>query len=448
MKDTIFRKYDIRGIVGDDLTEEVVTNIGKAFGSLMRREGRKTLAIGYDARLSSEDFRDAMVRGLTSTGCNVVDVGLVPTPVLYFAIHHLETDGGVMITGSHNPPEYNGFKLCRGLMALFDKEITGIRDIIRAGRFESGEGFVRQADVIETYINKIKTIIKLKRPLKIALDAGNGVAGLVAPRLYRDLGCEVKEFYTKPDGTFPNHHPDPTIPENMTVLIAEIKKGGYDLGIGFDGDGDRVGIVDRDGTLLYGDQLMVLLSREVLSRLPGSQIIFDVKCSNNLVEDIRKHGGEPVMWRTGHSFIKTKMKETGAPIAGEMSGHLFFNDRFFGFDDATYAGARLMEIASAGNASFLDMLSDLPKVYNTPEIKYSCPEERKFKAVEKITEYFRKTHKVIDIDGARVDFGDGWALARASNTTPHIILRFEAKTPERLEEIRRQVIGVVDRFAG
>ncbi|HUX07580.1 MAG TPA: phosphomannomutase/phosphoglucomutase [Acidobacteriota bacterium] len=448
MKDTIFRKYDIRGIVDEDLNEEVVTNIGRAFGSLMRREGRTTIAVGRDARLSSEDYRDALIRGLTSTGCNVVDVGMVPTPLLYFAIHYLETDGGVMITGSHNPPEYNGFKLCRGLMALFDEEITGIRDIIVAGRFENGEGFVRQADVLETYIEKIKEIIKLQRPLKVAVDAGNGVAGLVAPRLYRELGCEVTEFYTEPDGNFPNHHPDPTVPEYMVDLITEIRKGGYDLGIGFDGDGDRLGIVDRDGTLLFGDQLMVLLSREVLSRLPGSKIIFDVKCSQNLVDDIRKHGGEPVMWRTGHSFIKTRMKETGAPIAGEMSGHIFFSDRFFGFDDATYAGARLMEIASTGDVSFLEMLSDLPQVYNTPEIKYPCPEEKKFAAVAQITEYFRKTHEVIDIDGARVNFGDGWALARASNTTPFIILRFEAHSEARLKQIRESVTQVVKSFAG
>jgi len=448
MKDTIFRKYDIRGIVDEDLNEEIVTNIGRAFGSLMRWEGRGTVAVGRDARLSSEDYRDALIRGLTSTGCNVVDVGMVPTPLLYFAIYHFETDGGMMITGSHNPPEYNGFKLCRGLMALFDKEITGIRDIIVEGRFESGEGFVRQVDVLEIYIEKIKEIIKLQRPLKVAVDAGNGVAGLVAPRLYRELGCEVTEFYTEPDGRFPNHHPDPTVPENMTELIDEIKKGGYDLGIGFDGDGDRIGIVDRDGTLLFGDQLMVLLSREVLARLPGSKIIFDVKCSQNLIDDIRRNGGEPVMWRTGHSFIKTKMKETGAPIAGEMSGHIFFSDRFFGFDDATYAGARLMEIASTGNKSFLEMLSDLPRVYNTPEIKYPCPEEKKFTAVDRITEHFRKTHEVIDIDGARVNFGDGWALARASNTTPFIILRFEAQSQARLEEIRESVTEVVKSYAG
>ncbi len=448
MKDTIFRKYDIRGIVDEDLNEEIVTNIGRAFGSLMRWEGRGTVAVGRDARLSSEDYRDALIRGLTSTGCNVVDVGMVPTPLLYFAIYHFETDGGMMITGSHNPPEYNGFKLCRGLMALFDKEITGIRDIIVEGRFESGEGFVRQVDVLEIYIEKIKEIIKLQRPLKVAVDAGNGVAGLVAPRLYRELGCEVTEFYTEPDGRFPNHHPDPTVPENMTELIDEIKKGGYDLGIGFDGDGDRIGIVDRDGTLLFGDQLMVLLSREVLARLPGSKIIFDVKCSQNLIDDIRRNGGEPVMWRTGHSFIKTKMKETGAPIAGEMSGHIFFSDRFFGFDDATYAGARLMEIASTGNKSFLEMLSDLPRVYNTPEIKYPCPEEKKFTAVDWITEHFRKTHEVIDIDGARVNFGDGWALARASNTTPFIILRFEAQSQARLEEIRESVTEVVKSYAG
>ncbi len=448
MNETIFRKYDIRGIVDEDLTDEVVTDIGLAFGSLMRREGRKTMAVGRDCRLSSERFRDDIIRGLLSTGCNVIDIGVVPTPLLYFAIHHLETDGGVMITGSHNPPDYNGFKLCRGLMALFDREITGIRDIIVGRRFEDGEGFVREQGVLESYLEKVKRFIGLQRPLRVAVDAGNGVAGLVAPRLYRELGCELTELYTEPDGNFPNHHPDPTVPENMVDLIAEVKRGGYDIGIGFDGDGDRVGIVDRDGTLLFGDQLMVLLSREVLARLPGSTIIFDVKCSQNLVDDIRKHGGVPLMWRTGHSFIKTKMAESGAPLAGEMSGHLFFEDRFFGFDDATYAGARLMEIAAADDRSFGEMLSDLPPVYNTPEIKFPCAEEKKFAAVERVTEHFRGSHEVLDIDGARINFGDGWGLARASNTTPNIILRFEAQSPERLEEIQRLVTDVVAEHAG
>ncbi len=450
MKDTIFRKYDIRGIVDKDLTDDVVTDIGLAFGSLMRREGRRTLAVGRDGRLSSERFRDDLIQGLLSSGCNVVNVGMVPTPLLYFAIHHLEADGGVQITGSHNPPEYNGIKLCRGLMALFDKEITGIRDIILNKEFESGEGFIREQDVIEEYIARIKKIIQLKRPLRVAVDGGNGMAGIVVPRLYRELGCELTELFMEPDGNFPNHHPDPTVPEYMEDLISEVKKGDYDMGIGFDGDADRVGIVDRDGTLLFGDQLMILLSREVLSRLPGSPIIFDVKCSQNLVDDIRRHGGEPVMWRTGHSFIKTKMKESGAPIAGEMSGHIFFNDRFFGFDDATYAGVRLMEIAAADKEkrSFQEMLSDLPRVYNTPEIKFPCPEEKKFSVVEKVTEHFRSSQEVIDIDGVRVNFGDGWGLARASNTTPFIILRFEAQTPERLKEIQEIVTGVVSSYAG
>lgn len=447
MKDTIFRKYDIRGIVDDDLTDDVVENIGRTFGTVMRREGRTTLAVGRDCRLSGDRFRDALVRGITSTGCDVIDVGVVATPLLYYAIYHLKVGGGVQITGSHNPPEYNGLKLCRGTMPLFDKEILGIRDIIRNGDFETGTGAVKKKDVVEDYIDEVKGIIELERPLNIVVDAGNGVAGPLAPRLYRYLGCKVKELYTKPDGNFPNHHPDPTVPEYMADLIAEVKKGGYDMGIGFDGDADRIGIIDADGTMLFGDQLMVLLSREVLARLPGSPIIFDVKCSQNLVDDISKHGGKPVMWKTGHSFIKTRMKEINAPIAGEMSGHLFFNDRFFGYDDATYAGARLMEIASADKRSFKEMLSDLPQVFNTPEIKFPIPEEKKFAVVDKITAHFRDKFDTIDIDGARVNFGDGWALARASNTTPYIILRFEAQSPERLKEIQKQVMEVVQRYA-
>jgi phosphomannomutase/phosphoglucomutase len=328
-------------------------------------------------------------------------------------------------------------------MPLFDKEILAVRDVIVGGDFQQGEGFIRREEVIENFIQEVKGIISLERPLKIVMDAGNGVAGLVAPRLYRELGCDVTELYTEPDGDFPNHHPDPTVLEYMKDLIAEVKRGGYDMGIGFDGDGDRIGVIDRDGTMLFGDELMVLLSREVLSRKPGSRIIFDVKCSQNLVDDIEKHGGVPVMWMTGHSFIKTKMKEEDAPIAGEMSGHLFFSDRFFGYDDAIYAGARLMEIAAADKRSFKEMLGDLPKVFNTPELKFPIPEEKKFAAVEKITEHFKAGYDTIDIDGARVNFGDGWALARASNTTPYIILRFEAHSPERLEEIQGEVMEVV-----
>jgi phosphomannomutase/phosphoglucomutase len=447
MNDTIFRKYDIRGIVDEDLTDEVVENIGRAFGSKLKREGRTTHVIGHDCRTSSERFRDALIKGLTGSGCDVINIGMVPTPVQYFAIQHFKADGGIMITGSHNPANYNGFKMCRGAMPLFDQEILEIRDMIKANDFETGEGQVRNEEIIETYINTIADIIKLKRPLKVIVDAGNGVAGLVAPELYRRLGCEVKEMFTKPDGSFPNHHPDPTVKENLPQLIEEIGKGGYDFGIGFDGDGDRIGIINSDGSMLYGDQILNVLARELLSRKPGSPIIFDVKCSQNLVNDIKKHGGEPVMCKTGHSFIKEEMKKINAPIAGEMSGHIFFNDRFFGFDDATYAGARLLEIAAASHQNFVEMLSDLPEVYNTPEIKFPIPEEKKFEAVDKITAYFKEKHDTIDIDGARVDFGDGWALARASNTTPYIILRFEAQSEERLEEIQKSFTEVVQSFA-
>lgn len=447
MNDRIFRKYDIRGIVYEDLTDEVVENIGKAFGTTMMREGRQSLVIGYDCRLSHKRFRDALSKGLISTGAEVIDAGMVPTPLQYYAIYKLKAAGGVMITGSHNPPEYNGFKMCRGTMPLFDTEITKLRDMIKAGDFESGEGSIRQIEIIDTYIEEIKNIISLERPLKVVVDAGNGVAGLVAPRLYRELGCEVTELFTEPDGTFPNHHPDPTEDKNLGQIREELSKGEYDLGIGFDGDGDRVGILDPDGQALYGDEILALLSRELLARKPGSNIIFDVKCSQNLVDDISKHGGNPIMWKTGHSFIKVKMKEVDAPLAGEMSGHIFFSDRFFGYDDAVYAGARMMEIAAAGDSTFKQMLSDMPEVHNTPEIKFPIPEEKKFAVVDKITEHFKGKHETLDIDGARVNFGDGWALARASNTTPYIVLRFEAQSAERLEEIQKMVTSVVERFA-
>jgi phosphomannomutase/phosphoglucomutase len=447
MNDTIFRKYDIRGIVDEDLTDELVRNIGRAFGTLMKREGLLNQVVGYDCRLSATRFRNALVEGITSAGCNVIDVGMVPTPLQYYAIYHLKADGGIMITGSHNPPNYNGLKMCRRQMPIFDQEIIGLRDMIKANDYETGQGEVTKVDVIDDYINELKGIIKLDRPLKVIVDAGNGVAGLVAPRLYRELGCEVKELFTEPDGTFPNHHPDPTHTDNLQELIAEIKKGDYDFGLGFDGDGDRVGVIDPSGEMLYGDELMVLLSRELLSRKPGSPIIFDVKCSQNLVDDIKKHGGEPVMWKTGHSFIKVKMKELDCPLAGEMSGHIFFEDRFFGYDDATYAGARLMEIAARSDKSFKEMLSDLPPVFNTPEIKFPIAEEKKFAAVDRIAEHFRSQYDTIDIDGIRVNFDDGWALARASNTTPYIVLRFEAQSEERLNEIQTLVMGVVEKLS-
>jgi len=448
MNDRIFRKYDIRGIVDDDLTDDVVENIGRAFGSQMMRENRSNLVIGYDCRLSHQRFRDALTRGILSTGATVIDVGMVPTPIQYYAIYKLKADGGVMITGSHNPPEYNGFKMCRGTMPLFDTEITALRDMIHAGDFETGTGARKEVNVIDDYIDEMADIISLERPLKLVIDAGNGVAGIVAPKLYRKLGCEVKELFTEPDGTFPNHHPDPTEKENLEHLIAELAKGDYDFGIGFDGDGDRVGIVDPSGEMLYGDEVLALLSRELLTRKPGANIIFDVKCSQNLVDDIRKHGGNPVMWKTGHSFIKVKMKELDAPLAGEMSGHIFFHDRFFGYDDAVYAGARMMEIAAADKRPFKQMLSDMPEVYNTPEIKYPIPEEKKFTAVDTILDHFKNSeYETIDIDGARVNFGDGWALARASNTTPYIVLRFEAQSEARLNEIQEMVMKVVDSAA-
>jgi phosphomannomutase/phosphoglucomutase len=367
----------------------------------------------------------------------VVDVGMIPTPLLYFSQFHLGLDAGIQITGSHNPPEYNGFKICRGKTTLHGDAIQEIRRIGELGRFQKGKGSLEQSDVIGPYLNYLGESIQpgsLKR--KVIVDGGNGVAGLVAPEAYRRMGLEVVELFCEPDGRFPHHHPDPTIPENLKDLTVKITEQSADLGIAFDGDADRIGVVDDQGHIIWGDRLMILFSRELLKGYPGARIIGEVKCSQVLYDDIEKHGGKPIMWKVGHSLIKSKMKEEGAILAGEMSGHLFFADRYFGYDDAIYAGARLLEILTQGEESVRDRLTDVPKMASTPEIRMDCPEEKKFQAVATLTETFKKDYKVIDVDGARVLFKKGWGLVRASNTQPVLVLRFEAEDEESLEEIR------------
>lgn len=438
---SIFRQYDVRGIVGKDLTLEVVEELGKGYGTYMRRHGYKRVSLGYDARPSSPEFCEAITRGMVSTGLDVVQIGLVATPMLYFSLFHLDVDGGVMITGSHNPPEFNGFKLGMGKTTLYGEQIQAIREIIERGEYEQGEGSVSQEDIGPAYLQMlIEKVGPFARAVKVVVDAGNGCGALYGPKALRELGAEVIELYCEVDGTFPNHHPDPTVPEYLTDLIAKVKETGAEVGIAWDGDADRIGVVTPQGRIVWGDQLMALFSREVLAKNPGATIIFEVKSSQALAEEIERLGGRPLMWKTGHSLIKAKMKEEHAPLAGEMSGHLFFADEFFGFDDAVYASCRIVRFLAAQERSLDELVDELPHYYSTPEIRVDCPDDRKFAVVEEVGRYFKAHYDVIDVDGIRVQFGDGWGLLRASNTQPVLVLRFEARTPERLEEIKRMVV--------
>ncbi len=442
----IFRAYDIRGVVGSDLTAEVATLVGKAFGTIVVRGGGSRVLVGRDGRLSGPELSAVLVEGIRSTGCDVAEVGMGPTPVFYFGLHELAADGGIQVTGSHNPPEYNGFKTCVGTQTIYGEAIQRLREMIEADDFEVGEGGHDTADLISAYKAMIHARIKLERPLKIAVDSGNGVAGPIAPEIYREMGCDVIEMYSEVDGNFPNHHPDPTLEEAVEDLQATVTAEGLDLGLGFDGDADRVGLIDENGEIVWGDRLTLLLARDLLERQPGATVIFDVKCSQQLNDDVARHGGTPIMWKTGHSLIKGKMKEEGALLAGEMSGHLFFAENFFGHDDAIYAGAKLMEIASKRPGGFSALLADLPETFSTPEIRYDSTEEAKFEVCERLKEELAREFEVIDIDGVRAVLDGGWGLARASNTGPIIVLRFEAESPERLEEIRQLFFERIQRI--
>jgi phosphomannomutase / phosphoglucomutase len=437
----IFREYDIRGVVDRDLTEPFARLLGQACGTMLRRAGHRRAAIGYDVRPSSPGYSRAMAEGMASTGVDVIDVGLVPTPGLYWALWNLGVDGGVMITGSHNPPEFNGFKVAVGHATIYGQAIQDLRRLIEADDFERGQGTLTQTDIIPDYMADVAGRIgRIARPVRVIADCGNGCASLTA-HLLDDIGAQVTHLYCQPDGTFPNHHPDPTLPASLADLIAKVKATGAELGLAFDGDADRLGVVDAQGRIIWGDHLLIIYSREILAKQPGAPIIFEVKCSQALVEEIQKAGGRPIMYRTGHSLIKEKMKESGAPLAGEMSGHLFFADEYYGYDDAVYGAARLLRYLAAQNRTIEQMLSDVPHFYSTPEIRVDCPDDEKFQAVERMTAYFKQKHEVIDVDGARVLFGDGWGLVRASNTQPVLVLRFEAKTPERLEGIQREMLA-------
>jgi len=446
MNPNIFREYDIRGRFPEELNKETVHLLGVSIGTYYRQNGAEKISLGRDCRISSPEIHDELLKGLTESGMNVVDVGMVPTPLLYFSLFHLDVDGGVQITGSHNPPEYNGFKICLGKTTIYGEEIQKIRGIEDSGEFSRGEGDVEKAEVIKPYLAKLNESIQPgDMAIKVVVDGGNGMGGLVAPDAYTKMGVDVERLFCEPDGNFPNHHPDPTIPEYLNDLIAKVGEHSADLGIAFDGDADRIGVVDHEGQIIWGDQLMIIFSRDLLERHPGAKIIGEVKCSQVLYDDIERHGGQPIMWKAGHSLIKGKMKEEGALFAGEMSGHLFFAERYYGYDDAIYAGARLLEILTRKGKSVKELLAGIPRMVNTPEIRTDCPDEKKFQVVEDLTEEFKKEYQVIDVDGARVLFDGGWGLVRASNTQPVLVLRFEARDEKRLDEIQKIFMDKLDK---
>ena len=441
---SIFREYDIRGLAGIDLSKEFAHRLGLTYAEWAYqklRQPKLKIIVGRDCRLSSDDYAEGLIEGLLEAGMDVIQIGVCPTPLTYFAVFHYETDGGIMITGSHNPAEYNGFKIGIEKSTLHGEQIQELKEVMLAGKFTPrARGMVTSAEIIPHYIDYVAKQIKPKKKLKVVLDAGNGTACTVAPALFEAMGAEVIPLFCDMDGRFPNHHPDPTVPKNLVDLIAAVKKHGADFGVGYDGDSDRIGAVDETGRILYGDELMVIFSREVLKHHPGATIISEVKSSNRLYQDIAKHGGKPIMWKTGHSLIKSKMKETKALLAGEMSGHIFFADRWFGFDDAIYSSARLYEIVSdisTHGKKMSSLIADLKPVINTPEIRIDCEEDKKFKLIEEAAKLLQdSTAKLTSIDGLRVDYENRWGLIRASNTQPVIVMRFEAQSAELLHEIQ------------
>jgi len=438
----IFRQYDVRGVVGPDLSPDVARTLGRAYAALLDERGvRGAIAVGRDNRPSGTGLRDGLVAGLTECGVDVVDVGVVPTPLLYWALHNEPVVGGIQITGSHNPPQYNGFKLCVGTSSIHGEDVQHLYELTVAGRFPAGRGSERADAIVDRYVDDIVARVgPLSRPLHVVADYGNGVGAVVGPQLLERIGARVTQLFAESDGTFPNHHPDPTVVENVQDLVATVRREGADLGVAFDGDADRIGLVDEHGEIVWGDHLLILYARDVFARTgPGQPIIFDVKCSQALPDAVRAAGGVPVMWKTGHSLIKNKMKEMHAPVAGEMSGHMFFAEGFYGHDDALYGAARLLRIVADSGRRVSELLSDVPKFVSTPELRVDVPEEQKFAIVEDAVREFRARYEVNDVDGVRVLYGDGWGLIRASNTQPVLVMRFEARTPERLQAIRDEM---------
>jgi phosphomannomutase/phosphoglucomutase len=431
----MFREYDIRGIAGTDLDAAGVETLGRAFGTYYRAEKLQHIVVARDVRLSSEEYSRALVRGLNASGCDVVDVGMVPTPLMYYAVETLQADGGIMVTASHNPPEFNGFKSRTRRRALYGADIQKIWGLIQSGNFARGSGGAQQHDIVDAYLERVAADIHLARPLRVAVDCGNGTAGVLAPRLLERLGCELELLYCEPDGNFPNHVADPTVPAYMEDLSARVRERGADLGIGFDGDADRVGVVDEGGRLLFGDELLILYARAVLPLQTGP-VVFDVKCSQALVDEVRRLGGTPEMWRTGYPHIQRRMQDVHAQLGGEMSGHMYFADRYYGYDDGIYAACRALEILADDDTPLSSRLADVPRLVSTPEIRVASTDDAKFGIVDAVARHFRALYETIDVDGVRILFPGGWGLVRASNTQPILVVRFEADTSERLQEIQ------------
>lgn len=439
LKPNIFREYDIRGIADVEMPSPDVQLLGKAMGTYLQTIGRD-LNLGRDVRLSGDRLHDALLAGILSTGCDVTDLGVIPTPLLYYSVYHRHNDGGVMITGSHNPSDYNGFKTMAGKTTIFGDEIQKIRRIMESGEYAIGQGKLTTYDIVTPYVNEVtKQFQDLARRVKVVIDAGNGTAGPVMKRMLDKLNVEAIELFFEPDGNFPNHHPDPTVPENLVHLSRAVREHKADLGIAFDGDTDRIGAVDENGEVVYGDMLLLIYAREILTRKPGSTFIGEVKCSQVMYDELARLGGNPIMYKTGHSLIKSKMKQEHAELAGEMSGHMFFGDRYYGYDDALYAACRLIEIVARSGKALSAQLAGLPKLVSTPELRFDCPDDKKFPIVSTLVERFKKSHKTVDVDGIRVIFEKGWGLVRASNTQPVLVMRFEAETDALLKQYRKEV---------
>jgi phosphomannomutase/phosphoglucomutase len=443
LKPTIFREYDIRGIADEELRSPDIIDLGRALGTLLQQKSGPKICLARDCRLSSPRLHDALLEGLIAAGCAVTDVGVVPTPLLYFSAVHLKADGGIMITGSHNPAEFNGFKTVCGPGTIYGEEIQKVRRIIDEGAFAAGSGSHRHYDISDEYLDHVAGQFRWGRRIKVVVDAGNGTGGPVMHRLLERLNCDAGELFFDMDGRFPNHHPDPTVPDNLAQLREGVLARKADLGIAFDGDADRIGAIDENGEVIYGDMLMLIYGREILTRKPGAKFIGEVKCSQVMYDELARLGGRPIMYKTGHSLIKAKMKEEHAELAGEMSGHMFFADRYLGFDDALYAACRLMEIVALSGKPLSAQLEGIPKTVATPEIRIDCPDETKFGVVDQVAAHFKQTHDVIGVDGARVLFSHGWGLLRASNTQPVLVMRFEADSQERLDAYRTEMESVL-----
>ncbi|MCM8768061.1 MAG: phosphomannomutase/phosphoglucomutase [Candidatus Omnitrophica bacterium] len=443
---TIFREYDIRGIYQQDLKGDFPYFIGKAFGTYIKRKNMKSVCVGGDNRLTTNEIKEKLIKGLIDTGCEVTDIGIVPTPVLYFSIHFFNFDSGIMVTASHNPPQFNGFKMVVRKSSLYGKEIQEIADLIEKEDFEKGKGKVEKKDVENDYINFMLEKFKFNKKLKVGIDTGNGTTGPLIEKIFKKLGIEFIGLYIKSDGNFPNHLPDPVVPENLKDLIEVVKKNNLDCGFGFDGDGDRLAVIDENGEILWGDKLMIIYSKDVLSKKKGAKIIFDVKCSKSLEEEIEKYGGIPIMWKTGHSLIENKLHLEKAPIAGELSGHLYFADEYFGYDDAIYACLRLLRILDNENKKISEFFEGVKKYYSTPEIRIEVPDDRKFEIVENVKKYYSEKYEINDIDGVKVYYPSGWALLRASNTQPALVVRIEGETEEILNKIKEEFFEVIEKY--